>query len=531
MYLFVYKIEGLNPSEDLLSRSGHHENTFKNHETSKFEKTLESISLLNSSAVKDLHSGSELFKESTANYQTVSTDIFLNVNLSSAKSYHETECQNVLTSFAYGANVCGAPDVDTFLEVAKINYTCSDRCGKTLEFGPFIGCACDERCVIYMDCCRDMPKICPHTYARGKNLYSQVEGLGSECVDSTFAAVYPATHNEGTRSLTTSTGYPYTMPASYLGEKPLAFPVGQRMVKKYFQSLRLFYVVDLAFSIFFLNYAAFLSHGITGSKPVFISKIATLDCLNGSLIAQRSSSAAQLLPWCSMEALNDVHTPFHRVCQPNDIVFCPCAENLIIGDRLRDTCQGHNNVMPLFERFRRSSYFRGYLNFFNGKVCEMMALRPGSYVKPVKKREAMKIRLTPVLVSDSVDMDMVGEIDKLVTRNPREYILEMTHATEYRLRCPRLTSSISDCELLECAQGAVKLNVQAHHSQARGGKCIRPVMAVATRPGVLTALPACSCMRIISALSSVGRWTMRPQGVCSFDNTLFHQGELPVHME
>ncbi|GFO36026.1 hypothetical protein PoB_006253100 [Plakobranchus ocellatus] len=539
MYIFVNQIQGLDPTEDTLwlssnSRRGHHENTSKNHETSKFEKTLESISLLNSSAVNNFHAGSELFTETTTNYQTISTDIFLNMNLSLATSYHEMECQNVLTQFAYEKNACGAPDVNAFLEVAKINYTCSDRCGKTLELGPSIGCACDERCIIYMDCCRDMPKICPHTYARGKNLYSQIEGLESLCADSTFAVVYPATHdNEGAQFLTTSTGYPSTMPESNPGEESSAFPSGPRKMKEYFQSLSFFYVVDLTFGIFFLNYAAFLTHRVTGLKPAFIPKVTTLDCLNGSLIARRSSSAAHLLPWCSVEAVTDVHTPFHRVCSPTDIVFCRCAENLIIGDSLVDTCQGHNNVMPLFERFRRSKYPLKPSNHFTTKVCEIRAISPGSYIKPVKKREAMKMRVTPILVLESVDNitgdvkthNMVHEADELVTRKPIEYILEITNAVEYRLRCPRLTSSISDCQLLDCAPGAVKLNVQGPHSQARGGSCIRPVMAVAARPGVSPALPACSCMRIMSALSSVGRWAVRPQGVCSFDNAFFHQGK------
>ncbi|GFO07253.1 hypothetical protein PoB_003375800 [Plakobranchus ocellatus] len=535
MYLFVYQAEGLNQTEDLLCLSSNsrsrYENISKYRETSKFEKNLESISLLNSSAVNDLHAGSELSKKTTTNYQTVSTNIFFNGNLSLATSYHETECQNVLTSYAYETNACGAPDVDTFLQVAKINYTCSDRCGKTLDSGPFIGCACDERCIIYMDCCRDMSKICPHTYARGKYLYSQVEGLGSECVDSTFAVVYPATHNdEGTQSLTTSTGYPHTMPASYLGKDTLVFHLGLKNKQDYFHSLSLFYVFDLRFGILFYNYAAFLSHRLSGSKPVFIPKITTLDCLNKSLIVQRSRSAGQLLPWCSVEAVSDVHMPFHRVCSTTEMVYCRCAKNLIIGDSLVDTCQGHRNVMPLFHRFGRSKYFPTFSNFFSGRPCKIMEMNAGSYIKPVKTREAIKMRLTPILVSASAGMDMVGETDELVTREPIEYILEITNVVEYRLRCPQLTSVMSDCELLECAPGAFKIIVQPPHFQAKGGSCIRPVIAVAARPGIFTALPACSCMRIMSALSSVGRWTMRPQGVCSFDNALFVQGGYSVHI-
>ncbi|GFO05750.1 hypothetical protein PoB_003225500 [Plakobranchus ocellatus] len=538
MYIFVNQIQGLDPTEDLLwlsinSRPGHLENASKNHEPFKFEKTLKSISLLNSSAVNNFHARSELFTETTTNYQTISTDIFLNMNLSLATSYHETECQIVLTHYAYEKNACGAPDVDAFLEVAKINYTCSDRCGKTLEFGPSIGCACDERCVIYMDCCRDMSKICPHTYARGKYLYSQVEGLESGCVDSTFAVAFPAKHDdEEKQSLSTSTGYPHTKPKSHRGEEPSAFPSGQRKVKDYFKSLSSFYVVDLTFGIFFLNYAAFLTHRVTGLKPAFIPKVTTLNCLNGSLIAQRSSSVTHLLPWCSVKAVTDVYTPFHRVCRPTDIVFCRCAENLIIGDSLVDTCQGHNNVMPLFERFRRSKYPLKSSNDFTTKVCEIKTMRTGSSIKPVKKRKAIQMRLIPILLVESVDnitedakTHMIDETDELVTRKPIEYILEITNAVEYRLLCPRLTSFMSDCELLDCAPGAVKLNVQAHHSHVRGGSCIRPVMAVAARPGVSPALPACSCMRIMSALSSVGRWAMRPQVVCSFDNALFHQGK------
>ncbi|GFO07252.1 hypothetical protein PoB_003375700 [Plakobranchus ocellatus] len=529
--LFVCQVQILNASEDLLRLS-------KKHETSKLEETLESKSLLNSSAVNDLHAGSELLTETTTNFQTLSTDIFLKLNLNSERSYHEAECQNVLTSFAYEKNACGAPDVDTFLEVAKINYTCSDRCGKTLELGPFIGCACDERCIIYMDCCWDMPKICPNTYARSKYLYSQVEGLDSDCVDSSFAMVYPAIQNdEGMQFSTTSTVNPHTMPTSHSGEEPPAFPLSPRKVKDYFKSLSSFYVVDLTFGIFFVNYAAFFSHRVSGSKPFFIPKITTLDCLNRSLIAQRSSGADQLLPWCNVEAVNNVHTPFHRVCSPTEIVYCRCAENFVIGDHLVDTCQGHNNAMPLFERFRRSRYPRRSTNSFTTKVCEIRTISRDTYIKPIKKRVAMKMRVTPILVFESVgnptggvkthsaDMDMVGETDELVSRKPIEYILEITNAVEYRLRCPRLTNFMSGCELLNCAPGAVKLNVQAHHSQARGGSCIRPVMAVAVKPGVSTALPSCSCMRIMSALSSVGRWTMRAQIACVFDNAWFDQGK------
>ncbi|GFO19994.1 hypothetical protein PoB_004649900 [Plakobranchus ocellatus] len=457
----------------------------------------------------------------------------LSLNLSLATSNNQTECQNILTQYAYENNACGAADVDAFLEVAKINYTCSDRCGKTLEFGPFIGCACDERCVIYRDCCRDMPKICPQTYARGKNFYSPVEGLESHCIDSTFVAVYPATEDdEVARSLTTSTGHPHTMPTSHQGEEPSAFPLGPRKVKDYFQLLKFFGVVDSTFGIFFLNYAAFLSHRVSRSKPVFIPEISTLDCLNRSLITQRSSSAAQLLPWCSVEAVTDVQTPFHRVCSPTETVVCRCAENLVINDPVVDTCQGHSNVMPLFERFRRSRFPPNY-SIYSGKVCHITSISLGRYIKPVRKREGMKMRLTPILVSESVGNisedvkthNRVGETDELVTRKPVEYILEMTKAVEYRLRCPRLTSFMSDCELLDCAPGAVKLNVQAHHSQVRGGSCIRPVIAVAARPGVSPALSTCSCMRVMSALSSVGRWILKPQEVCSFDNAMFHQGK------
>ncbi|GFO37096.1 hypothetical protein PoB_006360100 [Plakobranchus ocellatus] len=75
--------------------------------------------------------------------------------------YQSKSCQDTLTEFAYREGLCGAANPYEYLESSKEIYTCAGRCGHSPTYGKYNSeCACDERCIAYKDCCRDIVKEC-----------------------------------------------------------------------------------------------------------------------------------------------------------------------------------------------------------------------------------------------------------------------------------------------------------------------------------------------------------------------------------
>ena len=98
----------------------------------------------------------------------------------------ERECRNQKTSYVYFKNLCGATDLQKFLQSSKEEYTCADRCGWGSTFGIKRECACDDKCEIYGDCCRDFSAVCPELHSQASVVYSHLKGAFAACEEASM---------------------------------------------------------------------------------------------------------------------------------------------------------------------------------------------------------------------------------------------------------------------------------------------------------------------------------------------------------
>ena len=89
--------------------------------------------------------------------------------------------------------------------------SCDQRCGEATTYP----CSCDEKCVVYMTCCEDLPKTCPEIYYLALTKFGHLMSSSVRC-DTTLAVFVvescpkrPRDKNTEVRSLPTQTDCEY----------------------------------------------------------------------------------------------------------------------------------------------------------------------------------------------------------------------------------------------------------------------------------------------------------------------------------
>ncbi|GFN83586.1 vitronectin [Plakobranchus ocellatus] len=471
---------------------------------------------------------------------TPRTDNAITKNNISHPRIDENRCQDMFTRFAYDQNLCGASDVNHYIVSKKAQFSCANRCGQTRKLSE--DCACDNLCVVYQDCCRDMRQECADLHNRSVTVFSHVTGARLVCTgssfvyltgrekDSSFSVSSPST------VLVTHSSTPSSI-SFLIKEKEAPVPptienktsqFNKKVLREYLRSSTEFGVVDLTYGLIFDRLTSFKKWRTPTSRPSFVPKISVLACFHGPETTMVHQSAPDILLRCSAVTVIDATTNFHRMCRTTRAISCQCGDDHAIWDHIHDSCQGEANALNLYSRYEES--WKNVPHFMASKEPKSIGKCVNSDVHVTSstfnvRNEGitgefdvltMKIMITPTLStihragksSISVGQTSSNEEEALrkanqpfeeIEEESLEYEVELTETTEKRLRCERRQTYITDCVLEECVKGALLSLNPLVHKHFGGRSCVLPVLAEAV-------VPLCTCMRLMAALNELQVW-------------------------
>ncbi|GFO22884.1 hypothetical protein PoB_004938900 [Plakobranchus ocellatus] len=455
----------------------------------------------------------------------------LEVNHSNAKGPFQLECQNDLYSFPHSEYLCGSPDFSKNLNISKAHYTCADRCDFAPTYGNPLECACDALCLLYGDCCWDIPSACPQIYAQAKDIKaSYVHETLSDCI------AYPSTlviiNASETIPITTSRPQP---------KKISPFSGGFDFIH-----LDRFMVADLRPGILFKNEAVAQSLELppSVSSLSFVPIKAILKCAIGESDEMfRYSSAARVVPDCQVADLYDLPTIFHRNCPTVSAMACPCEVGQQTQSHDYDSCI--EIVNSLFHRRYHGmvshALHLGFIHSRSDEMCKKIRIVFGIRHTDISFKNEMKIRITPFFSAlhpdySSYSQPRSGQYDaeNLSKQLTVQYVVEMTDVLENRLICNSLKSFPSHCQLDQCVSEALLLSniPPSSNSVFKDRSCIQPFRAKANISNVHapSQIPFCTCLHLAEAFLAFGRWDIENvrEGLCVLQMNAFTQVHIKV---
>ena len=237
----------------------------------------------------------------------------------------DAECQTNLIEYVYREDLCGQPDVESFVQLAKTLYTCAGRCGREpgRSRGGLDECHCDTACLLHNDCCRDIHTACPQLTAQAEDLLSQFEGAQADCIgmSTPFLVI---THAHTTNTVTEMSPSPPSQNPENMEEVSLSVDGAVNILADYQHGLlELFKVADVEVGVLFANYLAFASWRLPLSRLRFVPHVVSLEnCMLEDSPSSGLFNVVHLLSLCSKFGSTDVLTPFHRSCRPQTTVSC-----------------------------------------------------------------------------------------------------------------------------------------------------------------------------------------------------------------
>ena len=489
-------------------------------------------------------------------------------------STYSSECRNLATDFVYQNNLCDARDPQGYLDSKKAFYSCEHRCGHKQPYSERSReqCACDEICVVYDDCCRDMSVVCPQTYTRGKVQYEHL-GLGNSfCSESSNILVShhcPAldtTKNE--KEMTTTTRIndeKRSMPAprDILVDD---LPLFHRTLKDFSQVLVRYRVADISSGIVFPDIHTLKSCAGSEAVPYFLPVLVSLNC--SALkppVTGDSTSAIQVLKGCRKKSLSYAITPFHRTCKKIHLIRCRCnnIKDNDFTDHVHNACIGSDESAPLNSRYQLWSYQK--------EIASLTPIRGARCINISYGLSDIKDGVTQISISilsvastysssrDGIDtvypwMTTSIATNKAIlsqTRNEDNknnnferasdqavfnestyggratevqgfiFVIEMSRAFERRLLCRSLDNYLTECELLDCVQGAILSHNASRGAEFGGSRCLVPTHVVVQDRASNATAPFCWCMQVLVILPDLHIWDLKMReydtGWCTLD--------------
>ncbi|GFR59972.1 hypothetical protein ElyMa_000067000 [Elysia marginata] len=469
-------------------------------------------------------------------------------------------CRENATDFVYKNNLCNAAtDPKNYLNSNKERYSCLGRCGHARPYskqGQEM-CACDPLCVLHNDCCRDMKIACPQEYATGKNTIANFQYPKPFCylsrrpADFFFVASCPSLNNDQSESVETN------WLSSQINDRPRSetSPTTQNTVQQLSGPLASFKVADPSVSVGLVYEDEFVYHYCSLSKatPYFLPKIIPLDCSNSPPVAADNSSVFQVLKWCTPLDVEDAITRFHRNCQQKIFVRCKCEENERFHDLIHNACIGYDQEVPVPGRLALQSNIPiGMQEHFKDKRCTITKLQTNSRVlsqtsKPVSENEKklrLQMSVSPLPSShrtgsyDSNDAIASGHDDatarrrglnasvrtfehESMTRSKNKvsfaseednliFVVELNGTAERRFLCESLRDYLSECQLVDCADGRILWHDPQRYRHLGGYKCLSPAKVVLKRTADPNeTVPLCLCQHILGVFSNEETWIIR----------------------
>ncbi|GFR81682.1 hypothetical protein ElyMa_004077100 [Elysia marginata] len=519
----------------------------------------------NRTAIQDGKSQNDAYLSSS----TVQTESVTPTTSSFTLSYdsQSVDCLNDATHFVYQNNLCDARDPESYIGSNKAYFSCVNRCGKPPPFtrGHRKECACDAGCVVYDDCCKDMLAACPETHSTGMMVLAgslKYRKSFPFCADGTWLSYrcYPPGSWDHEQQSSLSTEIPdekQTEP--FYTENHLS--TLEKLSTAYGQFYR---VADISSGILFFNLESFESCAEPKYGPYFLPVIVSLDCSSAAAPATNRTGAATILERCGSLGVTEVDSLFHRTCS-TQLISCPCKEGSYFIDHLHNACIG-SNLSTVYLRHKLWAYEvrAGYADASNAQ-CQVHTYGND---KIFLHDTETQMSISPLLVADAYRAKLSGkttfaddhnsfatttafskfnfsninllnngnssskntsksslsrqaaqdvswerfEARHPLTKDDLMFVVELDWTVERRVLCRSLAVYISQCEILDCAPGAILSHDPDRGGHFGGSRCLVPTHAVvkhqqrADRPA-----PLCWCNQVLAVLSKLGMWKIKMQ--------------------
>ncbi|GFN86403.1 hypothetical protein PoB_001290900 [Plakobranchus ocellatus] len=446
----------------------------------------------------------------------------------------DPECQKIAFDYVYRENICGAPDPDTYMATYKSRYTCENRCGDASSYGKnLLNCACDEKCVAFGDCCRDISITCPETYARGQTKYSFLKGREDNvCLKASYNIFYQYTAAYYSTTMQT-TSIPATQIVPVIDNEVF----GSVILKYYFRS---FAVADSSKNIVYDGIEPFMKAAKSTSVPFFIPKMASLSCPYIPL--NNLNSLKKILDSCKIIKVKEVVSGHRRNCKVNQVIDCHCSNGLTYIQDVHNICMGQK-----ISKLTRNRIWNGEIKSLDrlsiDTQCRVTNLTGvGLHAHRTDETlQQMRVKVTKFLKTfngfgkdvswkdGDFQKDFRSGLWNMTNQMNIYFIIEFEKTIEKRLRCATLNRRLFDCKLEECTHGAILSHMGNTFGLFGNRSCVIPVLANVLVLDNSMDVPMCSCLRVMAALGALQIWTLRrrpgKKSGCSFSLSLHAQGE------
>ncbi|GFO07377.1 hypothetical protein PoB_003388200 [Plakobranchus ocellatus] len=246
-------------------------------------------------------------------------------------------CSKLAAAVAHQKQFCKSQTANAYMELAKAQFTCEDRCGDTPVFGKdLLNCACDEVCIVYGDCCQDISSVCPQIHATGKARYAHaMNKVTPSCHANNFAVL----RESAPRCLSSATPAAGTAETTQpvTGTSEDYADVVSIPLKNIFGSFKF---RDMSLNVMSDNFGTFELLAKPSSVPLAVPQEASLQCAGVS--SKHFGSAASLFRLCTARRVTDVASPLERNCKVYQIMTCNCEDGEKFEDHLHHVCMGEN---------------------------------------------------------------------------------------------------------------------------------------------------------------------------------------------
>ncbi|KAK3720254.1 hypothetical protein RRG08_007876 [Elysia crispata] len=497
---------------------------------------------------------------------TSSTTDFSSKPFTLAYLRQSLECRNTATNFVYQNDLCGAKDPQSYLNLKKSFYSCAYRCGESPLFSDrgTDECACDEICIVYGDCCRDMPIVCRETYDIGKAEYAYLGTRSFFCNMGNYIVSNPCKAMEMHEIVTpTAPNFSYETQTSksFLFRNP---PVGDRRLKDFSQGMDLYKVADVTTGIYFKGLNDLKSCKGPETQLYFLPLIISLDC---SAFESSSTSdidgVSEVLEWCRISKFDAVVTPFHRNCKKTRLIQCHCSQGKAVADHVHNACIGPDPSVPVISRHKLwNNEIGGETASGNDSQCTVSIY--GAYGLAEKGKTQMSITPLPVtsnyhsipVLTNNYNTDEYNNYDNkndAKNRNSNnnsnferffihdesetekgdiKFVVEINPAVERRFLCHSLSSYLSECELLDCVRGAILSHNASRGGEYNGSRCLVPTQVVVQDGSSDANFRLCWCVHVLKIFTGFRVWTMNIHGLsdrlCNIFFNVRATGEEPL---
>ena len=324
-------------------------------------------------------------------------------------------------------------------------------------------------------------------------------------------------------------------------------------------------VADISKGVIIAEVETFKNCKVAQSVPYFIPKITPLECSIDVPFTPHSTSAIQIMKSCKKSRVDDAVTPFHRSCKTTQFVSCLCDKDQEFTDHIHNVCVGFNESVPLLSRHKLwnhqfnmikkpsrvgqcmiSDIFSGvsvYTRPHDGQASQgqtndvpgveiqlSISPVPASYKAfPTKSDSSTTTNITTIPIyrdtytqrsknnDDSDDLvnhyfdtlnwsalEILKQYHPGAEKQSWMFVLEISNTVERRLLCDSIQNFLSECNLLDCAEGAILWYNPRVFKEFGGYKCLVPAGVTVQASGGPVQL--CWCMQILAVLSDVDIW-------------------------